>query len=131
MSASDFERREDERRRAKVARYDALAPGRVAWVKQNRAYAEELRRLVCSLVMPGCRVLEVGCGLGDLVAGVSAATAIGLDISPRMIDIARERHPGLDLRVADVERDPLPEGPFDAIVLSDVIGHLDDIQRAL
>ena len=33
--------------------------------------------------------------------------------------------------MADVERDPLPEGPFDAIVLSDAVGHLDDIERAL
>jgi SAM-dependent methyltransferase len=35
------------------------------------------------------------------------------------------------VRVADVERDPLPEGPFDAIVLSEVVGLLDDVQRAL
>jgi SAM-dependent methyltransferase len=83
------------------------------------------------MVLPGSRVLEVGCGLGDLLAGLSASEAIGIDISPRMIEIARDRHPGLDLRVADVERGELPAGPFDAIVLSDVIGHLDDIQRAL
>jgi hypothetical protein len=48
-----------------------------------------------------------------------------------MIEMGRARHPELDLRVADVERDTLPEGPFDAIVLSDAIGHLDDIQRGL
>ncbi|MCC6551873.1 MAG: glycosyltransferase [Polyangiaceae bacterium] len=83
------------------------------------------------MVLPGSRVLEVGCGLGDLLAGLDASEAIGIDISPRMIEIARARHPGLDLRVADVERDPLPSGQFDAIILSDVVGHLDDIQRGL
>lgn len=128
---SEFERREEDRRRAKVERYDVIAEGRAAWVRRNHAYAEELLRLVATLVLPGSRVLEVGCGLGDLLAGLSASEPIGLDISPRMIEIARARHPGLDLRVADVERDALPQGPFDAIVLSDVIGHLDDIQRAL
>jgi len=130
-AASGFEQREDARRRGKVERYDTIAEGRAAWVRRNRAYAEELLRLVATMVLPGSRVLEVGCGLGDLLAGLSGSEAIGLDISPRMIEIARDRHPGLDLRVADVERGELPAGPFDAIVLSDVIGHLDDIQRAL
>jgi hypothetical protein len=59
------------------------------------------------------------------------ARGIGIDISPHMIDLARQRHPHLDFRVRDVERDELPEGPFDTIVLSDAIGHLDDIQVAL
>ncbi len=129
--SSEFERREEERVRAKVARYDAIAEGRADWVARNRAYAGELLRLVAAMVLPGSRVLEVGCGLGDLLAGLDASEAIGIDISPRMIEIARARHPGLDLRVADVERDPLPSGQFDAIILSDVVGHLDDIQRGL
>jgi GT2 family glycosyltransferase len=47
-----------------------------------------------------------------------------------MIELARERHPRLDLRVADVERDALPEGPFDAVIFSDAVGHLEDIERA-
>ncbi len=48
-----------------------------------------------------------------------------------MIARGRERNPGLDLRVLDVERDPLPEGPFDVILLSDTIGLLGDIQNTL
>jgi hypothetical protein len=47
-----------------------------------------------------------------------------------MVALARQRHPHLDIRVADVERGALPEGPFDAIVLSDAIGHFSDIQAA-
>jgi hypothetical protein len=48
-----------------------------------------------------------------------------------MIELARSRHPELDLRVADAERGPLPEGPFDTIILSDAIGHFGDIEAAL
>jgi ubiquinone/menaquinone biosynthesis C-methylase UbiE len=81
--------------------------------------------------MPGARVLEIGCGLGDLVAKLDASRKVGIDISPRMIELARRRHPELELHVADLENDPLPEGPFDAIVLHEVVGHLDDIQRGL
>jgi hypothetical protein len=48
-----------------------------------------------------------------------------------MIEEGRRQHPALDLRVCDVERDELPVGPFDAIILSDAIGMLDDIELAL
>jgi len=130
---SEFERRELDRRRAKVAILDAIAEGRAQWVDKNRYYTEEVQRLVKTLVMPKSRVLEIGCGLGDLLHSLRDIDAhgIGIDISPRMIEIGRARHPGLDLRVADVERDELPEGPFDAIILSDAVGHLEDIERAL
>jgi hypothetical protein len=48
-----------------------------------------------------------------------------------MIAHAKQRHPQLDLRVLDVEHDELPPGPFDTIILSDVVGLLDDIQTTL
>jgi SAM-dependent methyltransferase len=130
--ASDFELRELDRRRSRVAIYDAIAEGRASWIEKNRYYAEELQRLVGTIVPPRSRVLEVGCGLGDLLASLAhtAARATGIDISPRMIELGRSRFPGLDLAVADIERDPLPEGPFDVVVFSDAVGHLDDIERA-
>lgn len=129
--SSEFERRESARRQRRIAAYDALAESRAKWVERNPYYAREVRRLVGSLVTPGGRVLEVGAGLADLLAGLDARDKVGVDISPRMIEQARARHPGLDLRVVDVERDALPEGPFDTIILSDAIGHLDDIETAL
>lgn len=94
-------------------------------------YAAQVARLVTGLVMPGARVLEVGCGLGDLLAALPTSDRVGIDVSPRMVELAHARHPELDVRLCDVERDELPEGPFDAIVLSDVLGHLDDIEKAL
>lgn len=128
---SEFEERERERRQAKFVVYDRIAEWRQQRVAQHHYYSGELRRLVATLVPQDSRILEVGCGLGDLLASLTGARRVGVDVSPRMIEIARARHPELELRVADVERDPLPEGPFDAIILSDVVGHLDDIQLGL
>jgi SAM-dependent methyltransferase len=125
-----FEQHELERRRARLARFDAAALQRSAFPR-HAYYAGEVGRLVASLVPAGSRVLDVGCGNGDLLASLDAKSAVGIDVSPNAIEQARARHPGLDLRVIDVERDPLPEGPFDVIVLSDTIGALDDIQLAL
>lgn len=128
--SSDFQRRERERVAAKVKRYDEIADFRIAHEGARAYYADELLRLVRKMVTPGSRILEIGTGLGDLLAGLDGPVRVGIDISPRMISLAKERHPELDLRVLDVENDDLPEGPFDYVILSDAIGHLDDIQRA-
>jgi len=129
--ASPFEVRESARRSARVGRLDRIADGRVQVQERHAYYTENLKSLVASFVVEGSRVLEVGCGLGDLLAALSGRECVGIDISPRMIELGRARNPELDLRVADVERDALPEGPFDAILLTDAIGLLDDIQVAL
>jgi SAM-dependent methyltransferase len=126
-----FEERTAARRSARVERLNALADVRADNAHRHAYYAANLKRLVQSLVLPGSRVLEVGCGLGDLLDASTAADSVGIDISPRMIELARQRHPNLDLRVVDVERDELPEGPFDTIILSDAIGLLDDIETVL
>jgi ubiquinone/menaquinone biosynthesis C-methylase UbiE len=131
---SQFEARERARRQSRIERLDRIADDRVTLANRHQYYARLVHRLVRSLVTPGSRVLEVGCGLGDLLAAVHKAgvtSAVGVDISSHMIDQARARHPHLDLRVVDADRDPLPEGPFDAIILSDAIGLLDDIQVVL
>lgn len=128
MEQSAFEKRERRRRQQRVDQFDALAGAET--LDNAKYYRAELRRLVSSLVMPGSRVLDVGCGLGDLLS-VLDVNGVGLDISPAMIACGRELHPHLDLRVVDVERDELPLGPFDVIVLSDAVGMLDDIQTAL
>ncbi len=130
-AATAFEERERERRRRRVARYDELAALRERKAGLRRYYLAQLRRLIGSFVMPDARVLEVGCGFGDLLASLPGSRRVGVDVSARMVDIARSRHPELDLHVADVEHDELPAGPYDVIVLSDVVGHLDDILVAL
>ncbi len=125
-----FARREAARRHERLLRFDAAAHQRQAYPR-HAYYASEVSRLVGSLVPAGSRVLEVGCGNGNLLARLQAKQAVGIDISAAAIAEAKRAHPDLDLRVLDVERDPLPEGPFDVIVLSDTIGALDDIQVAL
>jgi SAM-dependent methyltransferase len=128
---SDFERRESARRRERIERFDRAAEARSESTTRHRYYGAELERLVRSLVPPGSRVLEVGVGSGDLLAAVGGPGSVGIDVSPRMVELAKERHPELDLRVVDVEHDALPEGPFDVILLSDAVGMLEDIQVAL
>ena len=128
---TSFEEQEALRRRERVARYDQLADARPQAAERHSYYGAELRRLLGGLVTPDTRVLEVGCGIGDLCASLSDSRVTGIDISSRAIEIARSRHPSLDFRVLDVETDPLPNEAFDLVILSDTLGHLVDIQNTL
>ena len=121
---------DEERHRARFEQYDRIAEER-AGSGTHRYYGAELRRLLTSLVPDGGRLLEVGCGFGELLHALPARSKIGVDVSVKMIEMGRELHPQLDLRVGDVLGGTLPEGPFDTIVLSDVLGHLDDILQVL
>jgi ubiquinone/menaquinone biosynthesis C-methylase UbiE len=128
---SEFQQRETQRRHQRIERLDQIADTRASASTRHAYYGAELERVVRSLVPPGSKVLEVGSGSGDLLAAVGGPGSVGIDISPRMVQVAKERHPELDLRVMDVERGELPKEQFDVVLLSDAIGLLDDIQNAL
>jgi SAM-dependent methyltransferase len=69
--------------------------------------------------------LDVGCGIG-LIAGWLAKRipqVVGVDLSPRAVETAKELHPELEFRVCAPPGDPLPAGHFDLITLIDVVEH--------
>jgi SAM-dependent methyltransferase len=90
-------------------------------------YHRELQRIYRFLVSPGQRVLEIGCAQGDLLAAVQPGEGVGVDISPRMIERARARHPNCRFIEADAHALPLTD-PFDVIILSDLVNDVRDVQ---
>ena len=78
------------------------------------------------------RVLEVGCGWGELAEWIeqdTGADAVAIDLSPRMVELARQR--GVDARVADVQELPFDDGEFDCAVAAWMLYHVPDLDRAL
>jgi 2-polyprenyl-3-methyl-5-hydroxy-6-metoxy-1,4-benzoquinol methylase len=82
------------------------------------------------------RVLEVGCGHGVLslyLAGCAPERkVVGIDIDVDKLAIARAaagRGPRIDVRFDQVDPDRFPDGPFDAIVICDVLYLLPDDHR--
>jgi SAM-dependent methyltransferase len=78
------------------------------------------------------RVLEVGCGPGELsdrIARELGAEVAAIDISPRMVELARER--GVDARVADVQELPFASSSFDCVVAAWMLFHVSDLDRGL
>lgn len=74
----------------------------------------------------GRRVLDYGCGKGDFYGflrdrGIDL-TYVGMDINPKLIDLARSKYPGCDFRVFDIEEQPLRE-TFDYVFLCGVFNN--------
>jgi len=104
------------------------------WREFNVAYHEDDRKFMRFLIPPGKRVLELGCGRGDLLAALEPSYGVGVDFSASTIAKANALHPGLHFVFGDAEEpDTLAsiEGPFDYIVLADTIGMFEDIDGTL
>jgi SAM-dependent methyltransferase len=78
------------------------------------------------------RMLEVGCGTGELSERVHrelGAEVVAVDVSPRMVELSLER--GVDARVGDVQELPFGEAEFDCAVAAWVLYHLPDLDRGI
>jgi ubiquinone/menaquinone biosynthesis C-methylase UbiE len=100
----------------------------------NAAYRADDRKFMQFLIPPGKRVLELGCGRGDLLAALKPSWGVGIDFGAETIAAAAARYPDLHFVLGDVE-DPETmraiEEPFDYIVIADTIGMFEDIDATL
>jgi ubiquinone/menaquinone biosynthesis C-methylase UbiE len=90
------------------------------------------RELALLEPLSGARVLDAGCGRGEVLAACAragAASVTGVDSSSAAVEIAREVVAGEVLQ-ADIARLPLPDASFDRVLMGDVIEHLDSDQAA-
>jgi len=81
----------------------------------------------------GSKVLEIGCGAGELLAGLEPSLGVGIDLSTKMAAVAKTNHPNLQIVAGDAHQLPLAAAgvQWDAIVVSDLAGHLEDVWAAL
>ncbi len=86
----------------------------------------------------GDRLLDAACGSGLALelAGVVGATCAGIDASPRLVAVARDRNPDADIRVGDMQDLPWEDGSFDAVtsfrgIWGTTPGAVDEAHRVL
>jgi SAM-dependent methyltransferase len=101
------------------------SPATLGWGLHGR---QEVRfSVLCELALqiPGCSVLDVGCGFGDLYDFLTShgwnGVYTGIDIVPGLLNIARDRHPGLDFQEVDITDDTAKIGTYDFVLASGIL----------
>ncbi len=118
-------------REARIAHWNGVAAKRDHWRGLGGSYHSRLREIYRLLVSRGLRVLEIGCGFGDLLRDLDPGRGVGVDFSPEMLRRGRLRNPGIELVLADAHDLSDVEGSFDVIIFSDTLNDLWDVQAAL
>ena len=101
---------------------------------RNAYYHEEDLRYLNFLVPQGLRVLVLGGDVGIVLDRLKPSHGVGVSISEAMVELARSRYPQYEFHAGDIEDPEIIrqfKGPFDVIVLVDLIGLLEDCEEML
>lgn len=113
---------------ARIAHWDHVAERLDRARDWSGGYHTRLTEVYRSVVAPHQRVLEIGCGHGDLLAALKPSFGVGVDFSARMLQRAAKRHPHLRFVQADAHALDLDGETFDVVILSDIINDLWDVE---
>jgi ubiquinone/menaquinone biosynthesis C-methylase UbiE len=108
--------------------FDSIAESRQKWRKRNRYYNALLEKYFKFIIPAGSKVLEIGCGTGELLNAVQPIKGVGIDYSEKTVKIASDNFKDLTFYVQDAEDIKLNE-TFDYIILSDLLSSVQDVQK--
>ena len=97
------------------------------WPPLRSFYQKRLAEIYRFLIPPGKRVLEVGCGSGDLLAAMRPSHGVGVDLSAVMIERAKTQYPALHFVKGDALTIDLGT-TFDYIICSDLVNDVWDVE---
>jgi SAM-dependent methyltransferase len=110
-------------------------PGARDWSELNEPACAPFYEAVFDAIAvgPGMGLLDAGCGGGFALqlAAKRGATVTGFDACAPLLDIARERVPGADIRQGDLESLPFADHAFDAITAFNSVQYAADPAAAL
>lgn len=120
----------------RIAYFDQLAPQWDTRCSNPAAVLQRLEALRPRLdLAPGLRLLEMGCGTGQITGWLAEQVAPGrvvaADFSPAMLAVARARGVAADFLAVDICHAPPPGGPFDVALCFNAFPHFRDQDAAL
>ena len=131
ISRSEFEDPLKNRyQKDRMSHWDRVSNSKKNEKRLGAFYQKLLQHYYRSLIPTGMRILELGCGHGDLLASLKPSFGVGVDFSKKMLGVAAKKHPSLGFIMADVHELPI-DTKFDVIILSDLVNDLWDVQRVL
>ncbi|WP_326796472.1 class I SAM-dependent methyltransferase [Streptomyces sp. NBC_01808] len=115
--------------------YDTVAETYLGTVGGELAHKPLDRALLAALLEQagdGAPVADLGCGPGHVTGWLAAhgARAVGIDLSPGMVALARREHPAAEFREGDLLRLPAADGEFGAAVALYSVIHLEPDELA-
>lgn len=120
---------------AAAASGEAWSPVAEEWAARWGRVADPAREEIVRRagIGAGSRVLDAGCGSGELAAQLEAvgATVSAVDAAPGMVALARRTAPAADVQLAAIDRLPFSDGVFDAVIAVNALQFADDMAAAL
>jgi ubiquinone/menaquinone biosynthesis C-methylase UbiE len=114
----------------RISYWDAVAVEKDSKKRIGDHYRQYLIKIYKNLIPPNRKVIEIGCAEGDLLAALRPSLGVGVDFSANVIAKARAKHPRLTFYEQDGHELDLGE-KFDAVILSDLVHDLWDVQKIL
>jgi SAM-dependent methyltransferase len=120
---------------AAQARWSHENPGNRAILHERTRKLKQLLRTGGFLPLDGRRILDVGCGSGQVLAsltqwGAEPGALYGIDLLPDRVADAQRRYPEIQFRQANAERLGFPDGAFDLVFLFTLFTSILDDQMA-
>jgi ubiquinone/menaquinone biosynthesis C-methylase UbiE len=109
--------------------FDIASEKRLMMLKRSKSYHKFIEKYFSLIIPQNCKVLEIGCGTGELLNSLKPKDGMGVDFSEKMIEIAKTNFPDLRYSVQEAENLRLSE-KFDYIIMSDLVSSLWDVQQA-
>ncbi len=108
--------------------FDKIAIDRIKYRKRRSYYWESITKYIDYFLTDDQSVLEVGCGTGELIGKIKGKEKIGIDFSELMIENAKKQFPDVEFYTMEAENLKF-DRKFDVIILSNVIGYLNDVHK--
>ena len=101
------------------------------WHRKNHHYYDLLQAWFQFVVPKGKRVFELGMGDGNLSGSLASSELAGIDISPTLVEKARERYPNGKWMAGDISNGFEVGTTFDYVLGADFLPYVNDIQGVL
>ncbi|MBI2600864.1 NAD-dependent epimerase/dehydratase family protein [Candidatus Daviesbacteria bacterium] len=100
------------------------------WREKNWYYHNLLRQIFKEAIPEGSKVLQVGYGLGDILASLFPKKGVSIDVDDDVVTVSKRRYPYIKFLKADPEKIGL-KNRFDYAIFPNSVDHFTDIQLVL